>query len=507
MTTINKTDLENASLDVKSIDQFVNGDADLNGTGIVTSRLGTTYRTIKKITADIEDVETDAALSAISAASSAGQADDSRELCDIAVTLAQKFAGEDEDVTVLPGLFSSMHWALKSESYSLNYPYMYGNGGYLLKGYVRGSVENFTDTGVGDVPSKVTTTVSTYIPDDPYLGECLQTVLTGTAAQQLFYTKDLVKVLPKRFYRVSSVFYIPTLPGDGSTYVNSVVSAMDSSFAFSGFFLSNPSMAISDNDLHMISIVVSLEEAEGSQQLPANTKYIRPGLKKNVTDDSGCTVRANGVFVEDITDEFTKESPAKYAEDNPHAYGYGGYLVRGFVKEDLRHFTDEADGSPNTRPPCTKCTYVASDSVLRGEAVQCVVGTGVEYVTNTKDVVTVELDRVYKISSSMYVKVAPADGSVAIRISIAWLDANYDLIDFDNTPLPISFPGVDSPVTGVSHISTAPGHDLDIPANAVYFRPGIRKVSSETSTCTIVVKSILVEDVTELVALEARLTA
>ena len=54
MAIVTKTQLENAALDVVSIEQFVNGAADLGGTGIVTSRLGETYPTLAKLVDDAE---------------------------------------------------------------------------------------------------------------------------------------------------------------------------------------------------------------------------------------------------------------------------------------------------------------------------------------------------------------------------------------------------------------------------------------------------------------------
>jgi hypothetical protein len=81
MAIVNKQQLENAALDVVSIEEFANGSETLNGTGVVTSRLGQTYRTLTKIIADAEaaiaQIDAQAQNSANAAAESEGNAEQS----------------------------------------------------------------------------------------------------------------------------------------------------------------------------------------------------------------------------------------------------------------------------------------------------------------------------------------------------------------------------------------------------------------------------------------------
>ena len=78
MTIVSKQQLENAALDAVSIEEFANGAVDLGGTGIVTSRLGQTYKTLAKIVEDgeaaIAQVDSQAQASADAAALSAADA-------------------------------------------------------------------------------------------------------------------------------------------------------------------------------------------------------------------------------------------------------------------------------------------------------------------------------------------------------------------------------------------------------------------------------------------------
>jgi len=64
MAIVSKTQLENAAEDVTSLEEFVNGPADLNGTGVVTSRLGATYKTIKKLESEVT-IEVEEAISSV----------------------------------------------------------------------------------------------------------------------------------------------------------------------------------------------------------------------------------------------------------------------------------------------------------------------------------------------------------------------------------------------------------------------------------------------------------
>lgn len=53
MGVITRQQLENASLDAATLESVINGSASLNGTGLVTSRLGTSLKTLAKIVAEL----------------------------------------------------------------------------------------------------------------------------------------------------------------------------------------------------------------------------------------------------------------------------------------------------------------------------------------------------------------------------------------------------------------------------------------------------------------------
>lgn len=57
MAVVTRTELENASLDCKSLDDVLNGSAALNGTGLVSTREGTILQTIKKITTELAELD------------------------------------------------------------------------------------------------------------------------------------------------------------------------------------------------------------------------------------------------------------------------------------------------------------------------------------------------------------------------------------------------------------------------------------------------------------------
>lgn len=57
MSVVTRTQLENASLDCQTLEDVVNGSEVFGGTGILASREGTVIQTLKKVIADLAELD------------------------------------------------------------------------------------------------------------------------------------------------------------------------------------------------------------------------------------------------------------------------------------------------------------------------------------------------------------------------------------------------------------------------------------------------------------------
>jgi hypothetical protein len=312
-------ELEHAFLDAEAISRFVNGEDET-----VTSRLGQTYKSIKKIVADLEEIDTTAMDSADAAVAARAQIE-----ADIAAGMSK----------------------------------------YLIRGYFAEDLSNFTSALLGDPDTRVTI-AGTFVSGDPDFAGCGELVVPAEKSN-FVNTKGACLVMPGRIYQVSAVFKVTALFNDEPVQFKALAVPMDYAFGGVGAITSSDSVTVSEaGAVHTVSMLVSTNEQPpvppGGQALPTNvqqltaglTTYFRAGLRKANTTTGDSTVLLDSILVEDVTEAYGVATSAglamQYKDDAESAATVtSGHATttaeQATIAAEWAESPDEISGSPGSR--------------------------------------------------------------------------------------------------------------------------------------------------------------